>query len=104
MIPIWLASPGEDFKIEKVNKSIDYVTASGKELKLDTLSGCILSITNKTADTIFGVFHGHRIVFPRNIAMQVKGNVIGKTSATPSIIPATVGHCTGNCKTCGKCH
>lgn len=104
MIPIWLASSGEDFKIERVSKSIDYVTASGKEIKLDTLSGCILSITSKNNDTMCVVFRGHRIVFPRNVAMQVKGNILGKTTSTPTIIPATVGHCTGNCKSCGKCH
>lgn len=104
MIPIWMANPGEDFRIDKVKRSMSLITATGKELNLTELEGCVLPITAKTSDSIYGVFHGHRIVFDRKWAMEIRGTILGRTREAPVIIaPDGVQKCTGNCKSCGGC-
>lgn len=100
MIPIWLANPGEDFRVDRVPPSIDYVTAAGKEVKLNILEGCVLAITGRSADCVYGVFHGHRILFRQEIAMKVRGTIIGKTKEKPEILGAVMGTCNGDCGSC----
>ena len=101
MMPIWLANPGEEFQIGRVKTEISLVTAKGKEMSLSELVGCRLSIVSKTSDSIYGVFHGHRIVFDKLHAQKIYGTVLGKTTAPVHVIAADA--CTHHCASCGGC-
>lgn len=101
MIPLWLANPGEDFRIEAIKGSMSLLTANGKELDMKALQGCVLPITAKNAGNIYGVFHGHRIAFRQDWAMRIRGNVIGKTETSPEIL--TAEPCTHHCAGCSRC-
>ena len=101
MLPLWMATPGEDFRVEHVKQSILLVTASGKELDLRNLEGCTLSITAKNADQLYGFFRGHRIAFQKQYAMTVMGTVLGKTSQPVEVRAAQP--CTHHCAGCQGC-
>lgn len=101
MLPLWLAEPGEDFRVEAVRKDMTLITARGRQMQLSELEGCVLPVTAKTNSTVYAVFHGHRIVFERMWAMQVRGTVIGKTAAAPEVLPAP--SCAGHCAGCRGC-
>lgn len=101
MIPIWLANPGEDFRIDKVKKPITLVTVKGKDMDLKELEGCVLPITAKAGSSICGVFHGHRIMFDKLYAKSIFGTVLGKTQGPVEVLSAEP--CSCNCASCGGC-
>ena len=101
MLPLWMANPGEDFRVEAVKGETGLITAGGRELTVGDLKGCILPVTAKTRDCVYAVFHGHRIAFPREQAMQVRGTVTGKTEVPPEVL--TAPSCAGHCAGCSGC-
>ena len=102
MISLWFCNPGEDYTIEKFSKNMDIVTSDNQMFSLKALQGKTLSIINKDKDTIFAVFHGHRLAFKREFALMIQGTITGKTKEEPIVLqhPAKNCHCCKNCKGC----
>ena len=104
MISLWLANPGEDFRISKFDDRTIFVSAEGTEMRFSTVARYPLSVIGKTEDTLYFAFFGQRVAIPKEQALRMHGEILGNTKETPIIrsAPATCPHDCSHCKGC--CH
>ena len=101
MLSLWMAAPGEDFRVEQVRRNIPLVTATGEEMDLKQLEGHSLSVTAKFDDRISVVFQGLRLVADCTIARDIRGRLLGPTQPTPEIrSDPSCPHCCTSCSGC----
>ena len=104
MIALWMANPGEDFRISKYDDRTVFVTAEGVEMGFGAVARYPLPIIGKTKDTMYLAFFGQRVAIPKEQAMRMQGEILGKTQVAPEIrtAPASCPHDCSHCNGC--CH
>jgi hypothetical protein len=102
MLSLWLSNPGEDFKIEKYNDNMLIVTADRAEFNLREIAKDVLPVVGKNNDTVYVVFKGRRLAFPKKQALKIYGNILGPTKEPPQIMTAPE-NCSRSCCKCKGC-
>ena len=103
MIPLWYASTGESFKIEKYTRDMPLVTSERMEFRLKAASTRPLPVIGKEKDVLYIAFAGKRFAIEKGSAMQIFGNITGKTKGVPKIMAAPAP-CLHDCSKCSGCN